>query len=66
MELALQSPGRVDALIVADIAPVVYPAHHDAVFVALEAVAAADCRSRQEAQQIMAQYLHEPDVIQFL
>lgn len=66
MELALRTPERVSALIVADIAPVEYPPHHDAVFAALDAVAAACCRSRQEAQVIMEHHLDEPGVIQFL
>ncbi len=66
MELALAQPQKVDALVVADIAPVAYPPRHDAVFAALDAVVAGACRSREEASGIMAQYLGEPGVIQFL
>ncbi len=66
MELALRRPALARALVVADIAPVPYPAHHDEVFAALDAVAAADCRSRQEAAQLMAGHLAEPAVVQFL
>jgi len=66
MELALRRPALVRALVVADIAPVPYPAHHDEVFAALDAVAAADCRSRQEAAELMGRHLAEPAVIQFL
>ena len=66
MELALLQPGRVDSLVVADIAPVVYPAHHDMVFQALDAVVEADCRSREEAASVMAQYLRDEGVIPFL
>lgn len=67
MELALQSPQRVVSLTVADIAPVVYAGHHDAVFAALEAVAAAPlCASREEAATRMAQFIKEDGVIQFL
>ena len=36
MQLALSQPQLVSALVVADIAPVAYPAHHDEVFAALE------------------------------
>lgn len=66
MELALTLPEQVRSLVVADIAPVPYERSHDAVFDALEAVAAADCRSRADAQQILGRYLQEDAVIQFL
>jgi len=66
MQLALQHPRRITALVVADIAPVAYPPQHDAVFAALEAVAAAACRSRAAAAELMHEHLEEPDVIQFL
>jgi esterase len=66
MELALQQPGRVSSLAVADIAPVAYQAHHNAVFAALEAVATRPCTSREEAGARMAQHLGEDSVIQFL
>ncbi len=66
MALALARPQLVDALAVADIAPVAYPPGHDAVFAALDAVSAAGVGSRAQAQEIMARHLQEPDVIQFL
>ncbi|MDP4918334.1 MAG: alpha/beta fold hydrolase [Haliea sp.] len=66
MQLALEAPYRVDALVVADIAPVAYPPSHDAVFAAIGAVAEAACRSRGEAATLMAQHLREEGVIQFL
>jgi esterase len=66
MQLALSRPGRVSALVVADIAPVDYPPGHDSIFVALDAVAAAGCESRQAAAAIMREHLAEEDVIQFL
>ena len=66
MEMALSEGDRVAALVVADIAPVAYPPHHDKVFDALDAVQAADCRSRAEAAELMSQYLQEEGVIQFL
>ena len=66
MQLALTQPARVDSLVVADIAPVDYTPRHEAVFAALDAVAAADCRSRGEAGQLMADYIKEEGVIQFL
>lgn len=66
MQLALDAPYRVDALVVADIAPVAYPASHEAVFAALAAVDGAGCRSRAEAGKLMAEHLQEDGVIQFL
>jgi esterase len=66
MQLALAHPECVMSLVVADIAPVTYPSHHDSVFAALDAVASGQCRSRGEASELMAPHLAEEAVIQFL
>ncbi len=66
MELALRNPQRVNALVVADIAPVAYPGSHQCEFAALSAVAQAKCSTRADAQQIMEEHLNEEMVIQFL
>jgi esterase len=67
MAMALQAPERVASLIVADIAPVAYrESRHTNVFNALNAVANAQMTSRKEAEQLMADYLAEPAVRQFL
>lgn len=66
MQLALSYPRRVQSLVVADIAPVAYAAHHESVFAALEAVAVGRCASRDEAAKLMASYLQEEAIIQFL
>lgn len=66
MQLALQQPGRVDSLCVADIAPVAYPPSHDAVLDALQAVADAGVASRSAARDIMLAFLTEDELIQFL
>lgn len=66
MEIALDSPWRVTSLVVADIAPVSYSPHHDAIFRALGAVAGSECASRAEAAELMSTYLDEPAVVQFL
>lgn len=66
MELALRNPLRVNALVVADIAPVAYLAGHQHEFAALSAVAKAKCSSRADAQQIMEEHLDQQMVIQFL
>lgn len=66
MELALRQPERVRSLVVADIAPVSYPPGHHAEFAALEAVAQAHCASRTAAGELMAGYLEDETLIQFL
>jgi esterase len=66
MQLALSHPQRVASLIVADIAPVGYEGHHDAVFAALQAVADGQCAGREDAARVMADYVQEDAVIQFL
>jgi esterase len=66
MQLALQYPASVVSLVVADIAPVNYTGHHDAVFAGLEAVIAQRCTNREEAAALLLDYVHEQDVVQFL
>lgn len=66
MQLALDDPGRVQRLVIADIAPVRYPSSHQAVFAALDAVASAACHSRADAAALMTRHLQEEMVIQFL
>ena len=66
MQLALEQPERVESLVVADIAPVSYSAHHDAVFAALADVEAADCTSREHAAEVMTRHLSGDALIQFL
>ena len=66
MEIALSHPQRCATAVVADIAPVSYPPHHDSVFAALDAVVSAKVQSRSEASKIMSRYLSEEGVIQFL
>ncbi|MFT4614568.1 MAG: esterase [Bacteroidia bacterium] len=66
MQMALSCPERVASLVVADIAPVAYPPSHEAVFAGLQAVAAADCATRQAAQAVLAQHVRDAQVVQFL
>ncbi|MCL6233888.1 alpha/beta fold hydrolase [Acinetobacter sp. ANC 5579] len=66
MQLALISE-RVEQLVVLDIAPFAYQErHHDEIFKALIAVNNAQIQSRQEAVEIMREYIHSDMVIQFL
>jgi len=67
MQLALDHPDRVAALMVADIAPVVYASdRHQAVFSALQSVPLADIEDRREADAALAEHLSDPGVRQFL
>ncbi len=66
MELALMAPERVRRLIVADIAPVAYEPHHDAIQRALEALDPASVTSRREADGVLSEYIEDKGVRQFL
>jgi esterase len=66
MELALNHPDRVKALIVADMAPRAYPPHHEAILKALQAVQINNLTSRQEAEAQMAPHLDDVGMRQFL
>ncbi|TXS93629.1 alpha/beta fold hydrolase [Parahaliea aestuarii] len=66
MRIALDAPSTIGKLVVADIAPVDYPPHHDAIFAALQAVASAAPTSRSAAEAIMADFISEAGVRQFL
>ena len=66
MELALQYPQRIPTIVIADIAPVLYPAGHADEFAALNAVAQAKCDSRTDARRIMARYVSDDGIVQFL
>jgi esterase len=66
MQVALNTPERVDKLVVLDIAPVTYEPRHDDVFKGLNAVNDARISSRQDADSVMSEYIVEPSVRQFL
>lgn len=66
MELACSHPERVGKLIVADIAPVTYPAHHNAILDGLASVELNQLRSRKEADQQLARFVEEAPIRQFI
>tara|TARA_R110000823_G_scaffold291009_9_gene409382 strand:+ start:8174 stop:8968 length:795 start_codon:yes stop_codon:yes gene_type:complete len=66
MQLALTRPGQVRSLVVADMAPVAYPAQHAAVLAALEAVALAEPESRDDALYCLRGHVAEAATQQFL
>lgn len=66
MQIALNQPQRVRRLVIADIAPVAYGRGHDTVFAALHAVDLAALQSRSDAERMMAPFIDEPALRQFL
>lgn len=66
MQFALTYPGIVDKLIVADIAPKIYPAHHQYILKALSEVDFSIQTSRKEIEVVLKRYIDENGVVQFL
>jgi esterase len=66
MQLALRYPERVQRLAIADIAPVGYAPHHQAIFAGLQAIDLVHLRQRSDAEPILAQFIEEPAVRLFL
>jgi esterase len=66
MQLALSHPERVNQLIVADIAPVEYPPHHNDVLEGLRQVDLSGIKTRRDADKQLSQHVHEVGIRQFL
>ncbi len=66
MLCALHYPDKIASLMVADIAPVDYPARHDAIIKGLEAVDLATLDNRKDADKQLSEHVDEPGVRQFL
>jgi esterase len=66
MQLALSSPEKVNKLVVADIAPVTYPPHHNHIIAGLKSLDLENIKSRKDADAQLANYVDEPSVRQFL
>ena len=66
MQLACTRPERVSKLLVADIAPRLYPPHHQYILEALEALPLPQLTSRAEADEALAQNLDNWGIRQFL
>jgi esterase len=66
MQIALSQPGRLEGMVVADIAPVRYSPSHDGVFAAIDAVATAAPETRSQAAKLMRRFLKEEGVVQFM
>lgn len=66
MHLALNFPQRVNKMIIADIAPVQYQPHHNEIFEGLLSLPLDTLSSRAEADRLLAGYVNEVPVRQFL
>lgn len=66
MQLALSHRKKVNKLIVADIAPVTYPAHHQQIIQGLLSLNFEQINSRKEADTALSQYVEDVGVRQFL
>ena len=66
MQLALNQPQRLRSLLVADIAPVAYEAHHQTILAGLKSIDLATLKSRQQALGQLLQFEPDVRVCQFL
>lgn len=66
MTLALHAPERLKGLIVADIAPIQYPSHHEEIFKAMSSLNLASIENRQQASKHLAAFGIHPDIVPFL
>jgi len=66
MRCALSFPEKVDKLIVADIAPVEYPPHHNQIIEGLKSIDLSITQNRKDADTQLAQYVENVGVRQFL
>lgn len=66
MLFAVQYPEKVNKLIVADIAPKFYPAHHQFILRALHAVDFNEIKSRNDIDAIYKEYIPEIGIRMFL
>ena len=66
MQCAINHPERVNKLIVADIAPIQYPPHHQKIINGLKSIDTTKLTSRKDADLQLAQYVDELAIRQFL
>lgn len=66
MELACRHPERVAKLVVADIAPVSYPSHHNAILDGLASLQGERIDSRRQADERLAEFVPEAPIRQFI
>jgi len=66
MQIALNYPDRVNKLIIVDISPVSYNAHHQSIFQGLFSIDLDTLKSRSSADKQLSHYVDEPGIRAFL
>jgi esterase len=66
MRFAAEHPELLSKLIVVDMGVKSYPVHHDLILRSMQAIDIARVQSRKQAEEELAHYLTEQDVVQFL
>ncbi len=66
MEFAMTNPERTNKLIIADIAPVTYPAHHQRIIDGLKALDFSTIKRRSDADEQLSHFVESKGVRQFL
>ncbi|MFI2741109.1 alpha/beta fold hydrolase [Zhouia sp. PK063] len=66
MLFATQHPEKINKLIIADIAPKYYPVHHQTILDGLNAIPLKTLSSRDEAEEILSQYVKDKPSRMFL
>ena len=66
MQMALQYPRRISALVVVDVAPVAYESDHDAIFEGLQQLDISALQTRAEADVGLSDYIEEESVRRFI
>ncbi len=66
MQFAIDHPGYLDKLIIADMAPKYYPIHHQGVLAGLQAVDFNVVKTRREVEEVLSKYISDFGTKQFL
>ena len=66
MTYACNYPDTINSIIIADIAPKQYPAHHQQILTGLLALQSTELNSRQQADQLLSSFIPELGIRMFL
>lgn len=66
MQLAFDHPGLIEKLVVVDILPSRYPGSHDVLFESMCKLKPEEIKSRQEAETLLSEDIHDIAIRQFL
>lgn len=66
MQVAVQHSHRVNKLMIADIAPIEYPAHHAKIIEGLQSIDFSQVNNRKDVDKQLSHYVEEAGIRQFL